>query len=131
MPLQPGLAAKVVIDVCDDDTAVALHTGEVPVLGTPRLVALCEEATLAAVAGQVPEGHTTVGMRVQLDHLAPTAVGCQVSAEARLEKIEGRRLTFSVSASDDRGLIAAGKVTRVVVDVEKFMDKYQLNVTRR
>jgi predicted thioesterase len=92
-------------------------------LGTPRLVALCEEATLAAVAGQVPEGHTTVGMRVQLDHLAPTAVGCQVSAEARLEKIEGRRLTFSVSASDDRGLIAAGKVTRVVVDVAKFMDK--------
>ena len=123
MSLQPGLAAKVVIDVCDDDTAVALHTGEVPVLGTPRLVALCEEATLAAVAGQVPEGHTTVGMRVQLDHLAPTAVGCQVSAEARLEKIEGRRLTFSVSASDDRGLIAAGKVTRVVVDVAKFMDK--------
>jgi predicted thioesterase len=123
VPLQPGLAAKVVIDVCDGDTAVALHTGDVPVLGTPRLVALCEEATLAAVAGQVPEGHTTVGMRVQLDHLAPTAVGCQVSAEARLEKIEGRRLTFSVSASDDRGLIAAGKVTRVVVDVEKFMDK--------
>ena len=121
--LQPGLAAKVVIDVRDGDTAVALHTGEVAVLGTPRLVALCEEATLAAVAGQVPEGHTTVGMRVQLDHLAPTAVGCQVSAEARLEKIEGRRLTFSVSASDDRGLIAAGKVTRVVVDVERFMDK--------
>jgi predicted thioesterase len=105
VPLQPGLAAKVVIDVCDGDTAIALHTGEVPVLGTPRLVALCEEATLAAIAGQVPEGHTTVGMRVQLDHLAPTAVGC------------------SVSASDDRGLIAAGKVTRVVVDVEKFMDK--------
>jgi predicted thioesterase len=117
------LAAKVVTDVCDDDTAIALHTGEVPVLGTPRLVALCEEATLAAIAGQVPAGHTTVGMRVQLDHLAPTAVGCSVSADARLEKIEGRRLTFSVSASDDRGLIAAGRVTRVVVDVEKFMDK--------
>jgi fluoroacetyl-CoA thioesterase len=123
VPLQPGLAAKVVIDVQDTDTAVALHTGEVPVLGTPRLVALCEEATLAAIAGQVPEGHTTVGMRVQLDHLAPTAVGCSVAADARLDKIEGRRLTFSVSASDDRGLIAAGKVTRVVVDVEKFMDK--------
>jgi predicted thioesterase len=62
-------------------------------------------------------------MRVQLDHLAPSAVGARVTAEARLDKIEGRRLTFSVSASDERGLIAAGKVTRVVVDVEKFLDK--------
>jgi len=123
VPLQPGLAASIALAVRDADTAQALRSGEVPVLATPRLIALCEEASLAAIAGQVPEGHTTVGMRVQLDHLAPTAVGHTVKAEARLDKIEGRRLTFSVSASDDRGLIAAGKVTRVVVDVEKFMDK--------
>jgi fluoroacetyl-CoA thioesterase len=123
VPLQPGLAASVVLDVCDGDTAVALRSGEVPVLGTPRLIALCEEASMQAITGEVPVGHTTVGMRVQLDHLAPTAVGCQVTAEARLDKIEGRRLTFSVSASDERGLIAAGKVTRVVVDVAKFMEK--------
>jgi predicted thioesterase len=113
----------VALDVCDADTAVALRSGEVPVLATPRLIALCEEATVLAVGGQVPEGHTTVGMRVQLDHLAPTAVGQRVTAEARLDKIEGRRLTFSVSASDDRGLIGAGKVTRVVVDIVKFLDK--------
>jgi fluoroacetyl-CoA thioesterase len=123
VPLQPGLAARVVLDVHDRDTAVALHSGEVPVLGTPRLIALCEEASLAAIAGQVPEGHTTVSMRVQLDHLAPTAVGHEVTAEARLDKIEGRRLTFAVTASDERGLVAAGKVTRVVVDVEKFLEK--------
>ena len=71
----------------------------------------------------MPDGHTTVGMRVQLDHLAPTAVGNEVTAEATLEKVEGRRLIFTVSATDDRGLIAAGKVTRVVVDVERFLDK--------
>ena len=123
VPLQPGLAASVALVVEDGDTAVALHSGEVPVLATPRLIALCEEASLQAIAGQVPEGHTTVGMRVQLDHLAPSAVGARVTAEARLDKIEGRRLTFSVSASDERGLIAAGKVTRVVVDVDKFLDK--------
>jgi predicted thioesterase len=123
VPLQPGLAATVALDVRDADTAVALRSGEVPVLATPRLIALCEEATVQAVAGQAPKGHTTVGMRVQLDHLAPTAVGQRVTAEARLDKIEGRRLTFSVSASDERGLIAAGKVTRVVVDIEKFLDK--------
>jgi fluoroacetyl-CoA thioesterase len=123
VPLQPGLAATVALDVRDADTAVALRSGEVPVLATPRLIALCEEATVQAVAGKAPKGHTTVGMRVQLDHLAPTAVGQRVTAEARLDKIEGRRLTFSVSASDDRGLIGAGKVTRVVVDIEKFLDK--------
>ena len=62
-------------------------------------------------------------MRVQLDHLAPTAVGGKVEAEATLEKVEGRRLIFTVSVTDDRGLVAAGKVTRVVVDVERFLDK--------
>ena len=123
VPLQPGLAATVALDVGDDDLAVAFRSGDVAVLATPRLIALCEEATMAAVAGQVPAGHTTVGMRVQLDHLAPTAVGHRVKADARLDKIEGRRLTFSVSASDERGLVAAGRVTRVVVDIEKFMDK--------
>jgi fluoroacetyl-CoA thioesterase len=123
VPLQPGLAAHVDLDVGDDDTAIALRSGDVPVLATPRLIALCEEAAILAVEGHIPEGHTTVAMRVQLDHLAPTGVGCRVSAEARLDKVEGRRVTFSVSASDDRGLVAAGKVTRVVVDIEKFMEK--------
>jgi predicted thioesterase len=117
------LAAAISLQVGDEDTAVALRSGDVPVLATPRLIALCEEASLQAVAAAVPDGHTTVGMRVQLDHLVPTAIGNQVTAEATLEKVEGRRLTFTVSASDDRGLIAAGKVTRVVVDVERFLDK--------
>ena len=123
MPLEPGLAAAVSLQVGEHDTAVALRSGEVPVLGTPRLIALCEEAALQGVAAAVPDGHTTVGMRVQLDHLAPTAVGCAVTAEATLEKVEGRRLTFTVSASDDRGLVAAGKVTRVVVAVDAFLQK--------
>lgn len=123
VPLEPGLSAAVSLDVSDDDTALALGSGEVPVLATPRLIALCEEASLRAVDGRVPAGHTTVGMRVQLDHLAPTAVGDKVTAEATLEKVEGRRLRFTVSASDDRGLVAAGKVTRVVVDVERFLEQ--------
>lgn len=123
VPLQPGLAAAISLLVGDEDTAIALRSGEVPVLGTPRLIALCEEASLQAVAGAVPAGHTTVGMRVQLDHLVPTAIGASITAEATLERVEGRRLTFTVSATDERGLVAAGKVTRVVVDVERFLDK--------
>jgi predicted thioesterase len=62
-------------------------------------------------------------MRVQLDHLAPTAVGATVKAEAIVEKVEGRRITFTVSVHDDRGLIAAGKVTRAIVDRAQFLDK--------
>jgi fluoroacetyl-CoA thioesterase len=123
VPLQPGLAATVVLEVTEVDTALAMRSGQVPVLATPRLIALCEEAAMRAVAGEMPEGTTNVGMRVQLDHLAPTAVGNKVTAEATLEKVEGRRLTFTVSATDERGLIAAGKVTRVVVDIERFLDK--------
>lgn len=123
MALKPGLAAEIKHEVTDLDTAIAMRSGDVPVLSTPRVVALCEEASLRAIEGRLEAGTTTVGMRVQLDHLNPTAVGQHVTAESTLEKIEGRRLTFTVSVADARGLVAAGKVTRVIVDVEHFMDK--------
>lgn len=123
MPLTPGLHGSAKLVVADADTARALKSGEVDVLGTPRLIALVEEASVAAVAELLPAGHTTVGMRVQVDHLAPTNVGSSVAAEATLEKVEGRRLTFTVSVSDHCGLVAAGKVTRVVVETAHFLDK--------
>lgn len=123
MPLKTGLSSSVDLVVSDADTARAHRSGSVDVLATPRLVALCEEAAIEAIQGELDEGSTSVGMRVQFDHLAPTMVGSPVTAEATLEKIAGRRLTFTVSASDPRGLIAAGKVTRVVVNVERFLDK--------
>ena len=125
MPVEPGLSAEIDLTVTDDDTALAMRSGDVPVLGTPRIVALCEEAAVAAVAGRLQPGETTVGMRVQLDHLAPTKVGGRVRAEATLEKVQGRRLTFTVSVSDARGLVAAGKITRVVVHTDRFLEKAQ------
>jgi fluoroacetyl-CoA thioesterase len=115
-----GLASMV---VTDQDTAIAMRSGSVPVLATPRIIALCEQATCAALEGHLSVGTTTVGMRIQVDHLQPTSVGGTVEAEAVLEKIEGRRLTFMVSASDTKGLVAAGRVTRVLVEVDRFMDK--------
>jgi len=123
VPLGPGLHGSAKLVVGDADTAIALHSGDVPVLGTPRLIALCEEASMCAVMDHLAVGETTVGMRVQIDHLAPTGVGTQVAAEATLEKIEGRRLTFTVTVNDPCGLVAAGKVTRVVVQTERFLDK--------
>lgn len=121
--IETGLRGEAKMEVGTTDTALALGSGCVEVLGTPRVVALCEEATCNALASRMDDGATTVGMRVQLDHLRPTAIGGEVVAEAILEKIEGRRLTFTVSASDAKGLVAAGKVTRVLVDIERFLAK--------
>ena len=123
MPLLAGRTASVALVVTDADTAIALRSGDVPVLGTPRVLALVEEASVKAVEDAVPPGQTTVGMRVQLDHLQPTKVGTRVVADATLEKLEGRRLTFTVAVTDQCGLIAVAKVTRVIVDVERFLEK--------
>ena len=123
MPLAPGLTGSVELKVTEGDTSAALGSGDVPVLGKPRVVALCEEATVRAVNGHLPPGSTTVGMRVELDHVQPTKVGSLVTAEATLKRVEGRRLTFNVSVTDPCGLVAAGKVTRVIVDRDRFLDK--------
>jgi fluoroacetyl-CoA thioesterase len=121
--VEPGLRGEARLVVAAADTAEALGSGSVAVLGTPRLIALCEAASIAAIAARLPAGMTTVGMRVQMEHLQPSAIGAQVTAEAVLDKVEGRRLCFTVSASDERGLIACGKVTRVQVDLDRFLDK--------
>ena len=123
MPVRPGLSATVDLIVTDADTALAMRSGEVPVLTTPRVLALVEEATVRALDGHLDDGSSSVGMRVQVEHISPTPIGGTVRAEANLEKVTGRRLVFHVSARDERGLVAAGKVTRVVVDVDRFMEK--------
>ena len=123
MNVAVGLKGEARIVVGEADTARALGSGDVDVLGTPRLVALFEQATVEALSGVLDDSQTSVGMRVQVDHLQPTPVGAEIVVEAHLEKIEGRRITFTVTASDSGGLVAAGKVTRVMVDVERFMSK--------
>jgi len=123
VPAKPGLSAAAELVVSDADTAIAMHSGSVPVLATPRLIALAEQASVAALDGHLAVGETSVGTKVQIDHLAATGVGKRVRAEASVEKVNGRRVIFTVSVSDDRGLVAVGRVTRVVVDVERFLDK--------
>lgn len=123
MPLEPGLTADLDLTVADADTARTLCSGEVDVLGTPRVLALMEEATVKAVAGQLEPGETTVGTRVELSHLAPIAVGSTVRAEVTLDKVEGRRLVFTANVSDESGLVAAGKIHRAVVQIQPFMEK--------
>ena len=123
MPPEPGTSAEVELTVAEADTAEAMGSGDVPVLATPRVVALCEAASMAAVRDTLGPGETTVGHSVQLDHVAPTRVGRRVRAEATLMKVEGRRLTFNVSVNDARGLVAVGKITRVLVNTDRFLEK--------
>jgi predicted thioesterase len=118
-----GACAQVELIVTSADTARALRSGDVPVLGTPRVVALAEEAAVAALAGDLSPTETSVGTRVELAHLAPVLVGSRIRAVATLEKAEGRRLIFNVAVTDDAGLVAAGKITRIVVNTDQFMDR--------
>lgn len=115
------------LTVTDTDTATRLRSGDVPVLGTPRLVALCEEASCLALDDRLGADRTSVASRLQFDHLSPVPVGATVSAEATLERVEGRRLVFTLSVTldaDDRaGLVAAGRLTRVLVDRPAFLEK--------
>ena len=121
--LEPGLSARATLVVGVADTAQKMGSGTVEVLATPRLIALCEEAACRAVDDHCGPSKTSVGVRVQFDHLAPVRPGSEVWADAALEKVEGRRLTFTVTANDSSGLVGAGRVTRVVVDVENFLQK--------
>lgn len=123
MSIDHGLSAKASLVVADADTAMAMGSGDVDVLATPRLVALCEEACCRALTGALGTTETSVGVRVQFDHVAPIRTGTTVTAEATLERVEGRRLVFVVSAVDEAGLVAAGRMTRVIVDTETFRAK--------
>jgi fluoroacetyl-CoA thioesterase len=123
VPLEPGLCAELDLVVAEADTARNLCSGDVDVLGTPRILALMEEATVQAVAGHLEKGETTVGTRVELSHVAPVAVGSKVRAEVTLDKVEGRRLVFTAAVVDEAGLIAAAKIHRAVVQVKPFMEK--------
>jgi predicted thioesterase len=120
-----GASAVVELTVTASDTAPAFGSGDVEVLATPRVLALAEEATLRAVAPELAPGQTSVGTRVELDHVAATPVGRTVRAQARLVEVDGRRLAFDVSAHDGAALIARGRVERLVVDRQRFLDRAQ------
>jgi predicted thioesterase len=122
MKLRTGLTANPDLVVTAQDTAVALGSGDVPVLGTPRVVALAEAATVAAVASVLPDGRTTVGTRVEVRHEAPTPLGRRVEAVAILVGVDGRRLTFDVTVRDGETVLATAVVERVVVDRDRFLE---------
>jgi len=112
--------ASVSATVTEADTARALGSGDVDVLGTPRVLALAEAATVRAAAASLAPGQTSVGTHVELDHLAPSPIGATVRAEAQLVDRTARRLTFEVRLTQDGRPMATGRVTRAVVDRDRF-----------
>jgi fluoroacetyl-CoA thioesterase len=115
-----GAVGTASLTVRPTDLATSLGSGDVAVLGTPRLIALCEAATVAAVAGKLPDEVTTVGTRVELDHLRASRLDECVEATATLSNSEGRTLEFAVEAHDGSRLVGKGCITRAVVDRDRF-----------
>ena len=120
------LTATLTFTVTDADTAEAVGSGSLPVLGTPRLLAWCEAATCAAVAPALATGETSVGTRVALEHLVASAVGQEVEVTASSSYVDGRLHRFTVAARHLGGngkVVGTGEVTRVVVDAERFLSR--------
>lgn len=111
--------------VTDDDTAAALGSGTLPVLGTPRLLAWCEAATCAAIEPQLGAGETSVGTRIELEHTRGSRVGVRLDVTATPVHADGRLHRFSVSAQEAEGgrVVGTGEVTRVVVETERFLGR--------
>ena len=129
MTITVGLKASIDLTVSKNDTAIALRSGEVPVLGTPRLASLFEEASVAAISNNLEPGYTSVGMRIHLDHFAPSGVGTTITATAEVQEVDGRRITFRAQAkcidncNTNETVIGSAIIIRVLVDTERFLQR--------
>lgn len=111
------------LTVKESDTAAQIGSGDMPVLATPAMLALMENAAMLAVANTLTEGQTTVGGHIESSHLKPTPIGHTVKAVAEVTRQEGRKIEFKVTAYDGETLIGEGTHLRFIVDREKFMSK--------
>ncbi|MBN1658015.1 MAG: thioesterase family protein [Anaerolineae bacterium] len=118
--VQPGLTGEVRLTVAREHTARHLGSGGVEVLATPQMVLLMERAGVAAVDHLLPEGYRTVGVHLDVRHLAPTPVGFEVVATATLLEVDGRRLTFAVTVHDGQEVVGEGTHHRFIIDVAEF-----------
>ena len=121
MTLEVGLRGEASTTVVHENTAASVGAGGVEVFGTPMMIALMENAAWQAVAGDLDEGHVTVGTLVNVSHLAATPLGQHVRASAELTEIDGRRLVFRVEAYDERQKIGEGTHERFIVNLERFL----------
>jgi fluoroacetyl-CoA thioesterase len=123
--LKIGLTGSAEITVQDADTAPRIGSGRVSVLATPVMINLMEAAALNAVERLLPQGHQSLGTRLEVGHYAATPVGMHLRATAELTKVEGRNLEFRVEAFDEKERVGDGLHTRVVVNVARFDERVQ------
>ncbi|MFI3330804.1 MAG: thioesterase family protein [Rikenellaceae bacterium] len=121
--LKQGLEFKVTTTVDENLTALHMGSGDMRVYATPAMIALMENAAMKAVAEFIGEGNATVGTFMSASHIKASALGETITATATLTEVEGRKLSFRVSASDSQGVVGEGEHTRFIVDREKFMSK--------
>ena len=121
--LEAGAKARVEMTVAYKDTAKAVASGLAEVFATPSMIALMENAAYIAVQPLLPEGMSTVGVRVDAKHMAATPVGLKVWAEAVLSETDGRRLTFDIEAYDEVEKIGEARHERFVIDERKFLSR--------
>ncbi|MBP8613858.1 MAG: thioesterase family protein [Firmicutes bacterium] len=122
-PIPIGTKGSVTVTVEEGSLASSTGSGGVDVFSTPCLVLLMEEAAVEALQGYLDERETTVGTHICIDHIAATPLGLQITADAEVTQIDGRKLTFAVTAHDDLELIGKGVHERFLVDREKFTSK--------
>ena len=121
--IEIGLKYTSELRVNESSTAIAVGSGDMPVLATPMMMALMENAAMLAVNDKLPEGSTTVGGYIESTHLKPSRIGELVRAEAEVTKVEGKKIEFRVSAYSGEMLIGQGTHLRFIVDKQKFMSK--------
>ena len=121
--LKTGLKNSVAQIVTEKDTALAVGSGSLEVLATPKLIALAEKAAAELVEENLPPEFTSVGTLVNFEHTAPTPINLQIRAEVEITKIDGRKIIFNVKTFDERGEIGRGVHERFIVNREKFQAK--------
>ena len=109
--------------VNNNNTAKTLGSGDMDVFATPAMVALMENAAMNAVAPHLEEGQTTVGTQISTSHIKASALGATITATAVLTAVDGRSLTFEITARDGENVIGEGVHTRFIVDRERFLSK--------
>lgn len=121
--METGRKGTLEVLVQEGNVASAVGSGLLPVFATPQLVALMEGAACKALEGTLPEGSTTVGARIDVQHTAATPIGMHVRAEATITAVEGRKITFRIEAFDEAGSVGMAAHDRFVVDSARFMQK--------
>ena len=121
--IEIGLKHTSELTVTDAVTAIAIGSGDMPVLATPMMMALMENAAMLAVKDKLPEGSTTVGGHIESSHLKPSKVGDKVSAIAEVTKVDGKKIEFKVAAYSGDTLLGEGTHLRFIVDRERFLSK--------